>query len=187
MLKKLFASRKGQIAVITGLVVAAVAILVGILVFYKIAGSIPTTGLSSAATSAISNVQATAGSAFNLAPVILIVLVASAVLGVLIAWTGAGPTRLFKPLKRMLADTKGQVSMIMGIVVTAVSIILGIVVFAQIEKQKSMFSATEVGYSMMTSAASTAYAAFNLAPVILIVLIASAILGILVAWTGRGR
>jgi hypothetical protein len=77
--------------------------------------------------------------------------------------------------------------MIMGIVVTAVSIIIGVVVFAQIEKQKSMFAATEVGYSMMTSAASTAYAAFNLAPVILIVLIASAILGILVAWTGRGR
>jgi hypothetical protein len=87
---RLLANRKGQVAVITGLVVAAVAILVGILVFYKIAGSVPTTGLSSAATSAISNVQATAGSAFNLAPVILIVLVASAILGVLIAWTGRG-------------------------------------------------------------------------------------------------
>ncbi len=64
-----------------GIVVAAILLIIGVLVFAIVSTSIPTTGISSAANTTINNIISTSYSAFDLATVGLIVLAAVIILG----------------------------------------------------------------------------------------------------------
>lgn len=64
-----------------GIVVAAILLIVGVVVFANVSTNIPTTGIASAANTTINNIIATSYSAFDLATVGLIVLAAVIILG----------------------------------------------------------------------------------------------------------
>ena len=64
-----------------GIVVAAILLIIGVLVFAIVSTSIPTTSISSAANTTINTIISTAYSAFDLATVGLIVLAAVIILG----------------------------------------------------------------------------------------------------------
>jgi len=70
-----------------GAVVAVlVTIIVGLVVYYKIAGSI--NGLPSAGVTAAANVNTTANSVFTLAPITALVLIASIIIGAILMFAG---------------------------------------------------------------------------------------------------
>lgn len=80
-IKKLFRKAEdGYAALIGGVVAVLVTILVGVLVYYKIAGSMGITG--TAAVAAAAGVNTTANTVFSLAPIIGIVMIASIVLAI---------------------------------------------------------------------------------------------------------
>ena len=64
-----------------GIVVAAILLIIGVLVFAEVSTNIPTTGISSTANTTINNIITTSYSAFDLATVGLIVLAAVIILG----------------------------------------------------------------------------------------------------------
>lgn len=70
----------GYAAMVGAIIAVLVSIIVGILVYYKIAGSI--NGLPAAGVTAAANVNTTANTVFTLAPIVGIVLIASVILGV---------------------------------------------------------------------------------------------------------
>ncbi|MEM4657681.1 MAG: hypothetical protein QXX77_04585 [Candidatus Methanosuratincola sp.] len=78
----------GVIWTVMSFVVAAIGIMVGVLVFYNVQLALPTTSLSTAAQTVISNVASTAGSGFALLTVSLIVIAASVILGILLRGLG---------------------------------------------------------------------------------------------------
>ncbi len=63
--------------------IAAIALLIIILIFYSVQVALPTTQLSAAGQTAISNVVTTAGNAWTLIVLVLIVFAAALILGVL--------------------------------------------------------------------------------------------------------
>jgi uncharacterized membrane protein YjgN (DUF898 family) len=77
---KLKGDQTGYAAMIGGVIAILVSIVIGILVYYQIAGSIQ--GMPAAGVTAAANVNTTANTVFTLAPIIAIVLIASIILGV---------------------------------------------------------------------------------------------------------
>ena len=75
-------------AAVGGVIAILVSIIVGILVYYKIAGSV--NGLPAAGVTAAANVNTTANTVFTLAPIVGIVMIAGIILGVVM---GFGRTR----------------------------------------------------------------------------------------------
>jgi hypothetical protein len=72
-----------------GVVVSVlVVILVGLIVYYKIAGNI--NGLPAAGVTAAAGVNTTANTVFTLAPIIALVLIASIIIGAIVAFSGRG-------------------------------------------------------------------------------------------------
>jgi len=66
-----------------GAVVAVlVSIIVGILVYYKIAGSISPVGIPAAGLAAMGNVNTTANTVFTLSPIVAIVMIAGIILAI---------------------------------------------------------------------------------------------------------
>ena len=78
----------GYAALIGGVVAVLVTILVGVLVYYKIAGNMGITGTQAVAAAA--QVNTTASTVFTLAPIIGIVMIASIVL-MIVTNFGTGP------------------------------------------------------------------------------------------------
>lgn len=74
---------------IATLVVAGILLMIGVVVFAQVKTAIAPTGLSSTASSTISQVESTTYSAFNLATVALVVLAAAVIIGILIQAFGA--------------------------------------------------------------------------------------------------
>ena len=70
----------GYAALIGGVVAVLVTIIIGILVYYKIAASMGITG--TAAVAAAANVNTTANTVFTLAPIVGIVMIAGIVLAI---------------------------------------------------------------------------------------------------------
>ena len=71
-------------AAVGGVIAILVSIIVGILVYYKIAGSV--NGLPAAGVTAAANVNTTANTVFTLAPIVGIVMIAGIILGVVIGF-----------------------------------------------------------------------------------------------------
>ena len=89
-LRSLFSkANDGYAALIGGVVAVLVTILVGILVYYKIAGSMGITG--TAAIAAAANVNTTANTVFTLSPIIGIVMIAGIILAIVTRF-GQGPS-----------------------------------------------------------------------------------------------
>jgi|WetSurMetagenome_2_1015567.scaffolds.fasta_scaffold843271_2 hypothetical protein len=78
-------------AMIGGVVAVLVTILVGILVYYKIAGSMAVGTPTSAAGLAAANVNTTASTIFTLAPIVGIVMIAGIILAIVTRF-GSGPS-----------------------------------------------------------------------------------------------
>jgi len=70
---------------VLGFVVAAIAIMIGVVVFYNVQVALPTSTLPATAQTIISNVGTTGGSGFSLLTVALIVIAASVIIGILVA------------------------------------------------------------------------------------------------------
>ena len=75
---------RGFAAAVGGVIGVLVSIVVGILVYYKIAGSI--NGLPAAGVTAAANVNTTANTVFTLAPIVDIVLIAGIILAVVMGF-----------------------------------------------------------------------------------------------------
>lgn len=88
-LRKLKADERGFAAAVGAVIAVLVSIVVGILVYYKIAGSI--NGLPAAGVTAAANVNTTANTVFTLAPIVGIVMIAGIVLAVVMGF-GRGST-----------------------------------------------------------------------------------------------
>ena len=71
-------------AAVGGVIAILVSIIVGILVYYKIAGSV--NGLPAAGVTAAANVNTTANTVFTLAPIVGIVMIAGIILGVVMGF-----------------------------------------------------------------------------------------------------
>jgi len=78
----------GMKELIATLVVSGLLLIVGIVVFAKVKGAMPT-DVSATANSTLATVESTAYSAFSLATVALIVLSAAVIIGILIRAFGA--------------------------------------------------------------------------------------------------
>jgi hypothetical protein len=74
---------------IATLVVSGVLLMVGIVVFAKVKGSLDLDGLSSDASDTIATVETTAYDSFELATVALVVLAAAVIIGILIRAFGS--------------------------------------------------------------------------------------------------
>lgn len=70
----------GYAGMVGGVIAILVSIVVGILVYYKIAGSI--NGLPAAGVTAAANVNTTANTVFTLAPIVGIVMIAGIILAI---------------------------------------------------------------------------------------------------------
>ena len=84
-----FSQAVGLKELVATLVVAGVLLIVGVVVFAKVKGSLGTDTLSPEANDTINNVETTAYDAFELATVALIVLAAAVIIGILIRAFGA--------------------------------------------------------------------------------------------------
>lgn len=85
-MRKLIAN-DGAFAQYIGAVVAVlVVIVVGLVVYYKIAGSI--NGLPAAGVTAAASINTTANSVFTLAPIVALVLIASVIIGSILMFAG---------------------------------------------------------------------------------------------------
>ena len=76
---------------IAGLIALLITIILGILIFYTIANSIPIEG--EAANDSFNKTMDTAGVVFNLLPIIAVVAVAGVLLAVILGFGGAGSGR----------------------------------------------------------------------------------------------
>ena len=77
-------NESGFAAAVGGVIAILVSIIVGILVYYKIAGSI--NGLPAAGVTAAANVNTTANTVFQLMPIVAIVVVAGIILAVVMGF-----------------------------------------------------------------------------------------------------
>jgi hypothetical protein len=73
---------------VLGFVIAAIAIMIGVVVFYNVQVATPTTALPATAQTIIGNVGTTAGSGFSLLTVALIVIAAAVIIGILVRALG---------------------------------------------------------------------------------------------------
>lgn len=80
------------LAAVLAVIVAAVALVIGVFVIANLQTSLSTSGLASAATTAIGNVFSTTYNAFNLLVVAVIVLAAVAILSIIVGGLGGGGT-----------------------------------------------------------------------------------------------
>jgi hypothetical protein len=78
--------RKGLVNVVTGLVVAIVAIMIGAIIVGQLQSIIPTLNLSTDANNTITNLFTQTWGAFGLLVIVPIVLVAAVVIGILAGW-----------------------------------------------------------------------------------------------------
>lgn len=83
---KLKADEHGYAAAVGGLVALLVTIIVGILVYWQISGSITLT--TDAANTSRDNVNTTASTVFSLLPIIAIVVVGGILIGIVMAFGG---------------------------------------------------------------------------------------------------
>jgi hypothetical protein len=77
---KLFREDKAYAGMVGGIIAVLVSIIIGILVYYKIAGSIQ--GLPAAGVTAAAAVNTTANTSFTLMPIVAIVMIAGVILGI---------------------------------------------------------------------------------------------------------
>ena len=77
---KLFRDNEAYAGMVGGIIAVLVSIIIGILVYYKIAGSI--TGLPPAGVTAAAAVNTTANTSFTLMPIVAIVMIAGIILGI---------------------------------------------------------------------------------------------------------
>ena len=82
MFRKL--DNNGFAVAVGGVIAVLVSIVVGLLVYYKIAGSI--NGLPAAGVTAAANVNTTANTVFTLAPIVAIVMIAGIILAVVMGF-----------------------------------------------------------------------------------------------------
>jgi len=85
---KLFKNENGYAKVVGGLVALLITIIVGILVYWQISGSITLT--TDAANTSRDNVNTTASTVFGLLPIIAIVVVGSILIGIVLSFAGRG-------------------------------------------------------------------------------------------------
>jgi hypothetical protein len=78
----------GSIAMVGALVGILLTVVVCVVIYYKVAGSI--NGLPAAGLTAAAAVNTTAGTVFTLAPIIAIVIIASVILGAIMKFGGGG-------------------------------------------------------------------------------------------------
>ena len=83
-MRSLLKDESGFAAAVGGVIAILVSIIVGILVYYKIAGSI--NGLPAAGVTAAANVNTTANTVFTLAPIVAIVTIAGIILAVVMGF-----------------------------------------------------------------------------------------------------
>jgi len=83
-MKKLLENKKGYAGMIGGLIALLITIIVGILVYWQISGSITLT--TDAANTSRDNVNTTATTVFQLLPIIAIVVVGSIMIGLVVGF-----------------------------------------------------------------------------------------------------
>lgn len=88
-MKSLRESNQAYASLVGGVIAVLVSIIVGLMIYYKIAGSI--NGLPAAGVTAASNVNSTANTVFTLAPIVAIVMIAGVILAVVTGF-GRGST-----------------------------------------------------------------------------------------------
>jgi hypothetical protein len=87
-MRSLLKDKNGFAQYIGAVVSVLVVCVIGLVVYYKIAGSI--NGLPAAGVTAASNVNTTANSVFTLAPITALVLIAGIIIGAIIMFAGGG-------------------------------------------------------------------------------------------------
>jgi len=83
-MRKIFGNKAGYAAMVGGLVALLITIIVGILVYWQISGSITLT--TDSANTSRDNVNTTAGTVFNLLPIIAIVVIGSIMIGLVVGF-----------------------------------------------------------------------------------------------------
>ena len=86
--KKFVENEDGYARAIGGLVALLITIIVGIMVYWQISGSL--TLPNDTANTSRDNVNTTAGTVFNLLPIVAIVIVGGILIGLVIAFGGGG-------------------------------------------------------------------------------------------------
>ena len=86
--KKFVENKDGYARAIGGLVALLITIIVGIMVYWQISGSL--TLPNDTANTSRDNVNTTAGTVFNLLPIVAIVIVGGILIGLVIAFGGGG-------------------------------------------------------------------------------------------------
>ena len=79
---KLLKNDHAYAGMVGAVVAVLVSIIVGLLVYYKIASSISPTGIPAAGLTAMGNVNTTANTVFTLAPIVAIVMIAGVILAI---------------------------------------------------------------------------------------------------------
>jgi hypothetical protein len=92
-------------------------------------------------------------------------------------------TLLTKKYRKLKAQ--GTLGAIIGLGVGAIALLLIIIIVSQVDANVPSLTANSTANETYESAATQVYNALNLAPIILIVLVAGAVLGILVVFGGR--
>jgi len=83
-------------------------------------------------------------------------------------------------------DSRGVTAIILGLVIAMVTMIVGLFIFSSITEQLPTLE-NDVAQGQMENMLQTSYDVWGLVPIILIVLVAAAIIGVIVGFGGAGR
>jgi sterol desaturase/sphingolipid hydroxylase (fatty acid hydroxylase superfamily) len=196
-------SREGvSIGAVLTVVVASIALAIGLYLLANFQLVLNTSGLPSAAQTAIYNVFATAYTAFQLLVVGLIVLAAVAILSILTggfgmsgggggkrgkgAWLNLASTIRGWTLPSFVSRDGVSIGAVLTVVVAAIALAIGLYLLANFQLVLNTSGLPSAAQTAIYNVFATAYTAFQLLVVGLIVLAAVAILSILTGGFGMG-